>query len=151
MKKVLPITSSKFPQKTFGVFVIIAIVAYLLTLKPVAERVKSLVEMLGITFPPMAIFQETAQNIFEFFVGAILVVLSVIALIISVKVGLIVSGLALVGYAGFRIYNTFVKGVTPQRLPDYVPRPSGKAETIEVKEKTLQERGYGPVSLNPKK
>ena len=126
MKKVLPISSSKFPQKTFGVFVIIAIVAYLLTLKPVAEKVKSLVEMLGITFPPLAVFQETAQNIFEFFVGAILVVLSVVALVLSVKIGLIVSGLALVGYAGFRIYNTFVKGVTQTRLPDNYNIPDKK-------------------------
>jgi len=126
MKKVLPISSSKFPQKTFGVFVIIAIVAYLLTLKPVAEKVKSLVEMLGITFPPLDVFRETAQNIFEFFVGAILVVLSAAALILSVKIGLIVSGLALVGYAGFRIYNTFVKGNTQGRLPDTYNLPEKK-------------------------
>jgi hypothetical protein len=126
MKKVLPITNSKFPQRTFGVFVIIAIVAYLLTLKPVAEKVKSLVEMLGITFPPLDVFRETAQNIFEFFVGAILVVLSAVALIVSVKIGLIVSGLALVGYAGFRIYNTFVKGTTQTRLPDNYSMPDKK-------------------------
>lgn len=126
MKRVLPISNSKFPQKTFGVFVIIAIVAYLLTLKPVAEKVKSLVEMLGITFPPLDVFRETAQNIFEFFVGAILVVLSVVALVLSVKIGLIVSGLALVGYAGFRIYNTFVKGTTQTRLPDNYTMPDKK-------------------------
>ena len=126
MKKVLPISSRNFPQKTFGVFVIIAIVAYLLTLKPVAERVKSLVEMLGITFPPLDVFRETAQNIFEFFVGAILVVLSAAALILSVKIGLIVSGLALVAYAGFRIYNTFFKGVTQSRLPDNYKMPDKK-------------------------
>ena len=135
MKKVLPITSSKFPQKTFGVFVIIAIVAYLLTLKPVAEKVKSLVEMLGITFPPIEIFQETAQNIFEFFVGAILVVLSIVALVLSVKIGLIVSGLALVGYAGFRIYNTFVKGTTKLRLPDTMPTKGNDGK-------------YGDIDLN---
>jgi hypothetical protein len=126
MKKVLPISSRNFPQKTFGVFVIIAIVAYLLTLKPVAEKVKSLVEMLGITFPPLDVFRETAQNIFEFFVGAILVVLSAAALILSVKIGLIVSGLALVAYAGFRIYNTFFKGVTQSRLPDNYTMPDKK-------------------------
>ncbi len=49
MKKVLPITGSKFPQKTFAVVAIIAFVAFLLTLKPVAEAVKTGVEKLGIT------------------------------------------------------------------------------------------------------
>jgi uncharacterized membrane protein YGL010W len=72
------------------------------------------------------VFRETAQNIFEFFVGAILVVLSAAALILSVKIGLIVSGLALVAYAGFRIYNTFFKGVTQTRLPDNYTMPDKK-------------------------
>jgi len=53
MKKVLPIAGNKFPQKTFAVLAVIAIVAYLLTLKPVAEIVKTGVEKLGITFPPI--------------------------------------------------------------------------------------------------
>jgi hypothetical protein len=117
MKKALQTTNSKFPQKTFAVLVVVALVAFLLTLKPVAEKVKNLVEMLGITFPPLEIFQNTAQNIFEFAQGAILIVISIIAFTIAVKVGLIVSGLALVYYAGYRLYKTFGKGETENRLP----------------------------------
>jgi hypothetical protein len=117
MKKVLQTTNSKFKQKTFAVLVVVALIAFLLTLKPVATQVKKLVEMLGITFPPMEIFQNTAQNIFEFAQGAILLLLSVIAFTITVKVGLIVSGFALVYYAGYRLYKTFAKGETENRLP----------------------------------
>ena len=117
MKKVLQTTNNKFPQKTFAVLVVVALVAFLLTLKPVANQVKKLVEMLGITFPPMEIFQNTAQNIFEFAQGAILIILSVIAFTVTVKIGLIVTGLALVYYAGYRLYKTFAKGETQDRLP----------------------------------
>jgi hypothetical protein len=117
MKKVLQTTNSKFKQKTFAVLVVVALIAFLLTLKPVATQVKKVVEMLGITFPPMEIFQNTAQNIFEFAQGAILLLLSVIAFTITVKVGLIVSGFALVYYAGYRLYKTFAKGETENRLP----------------------------------
>jgi len=117
MKKVLQTTNSKFKQKTFAVLVVVALIAFLLTLKPVATQVKKVVEMLGITFPPMEIFQNTAQNIFEFAQGGILLLLSVIAFTITVKVGLIVSGLALVYYAGYRLYKTFAKGETEDRLP----------------------------------
>jgi hypothetical protein len=117
MKKVLQTTNSKFPQKTFAVLVVVALVAFLLTLRPVADQVKNLAEKLGITFPPMEIFQNTAQNIFEFAQGAILIILSIIAFTITIKVGLIVSGLALVYYAGYRLYKTFAKGETQDRLP----------------------------------
>jgi hypothetical protein len=117
MKKVLQVSNSKFPQKTFAVLVVVAFIAFLLTLKPVATNVKKLVEMLGITFPPLEIFQNTAQNIFDFTTGAILVVLSIIAFTITIKVGLIVSGIALLYYAGMRLYKTFGKGETQNRLP----------------------------------
>jgi hypothetical protein len=126
MKKVLQVSNSKFPQKTFAVLVVVALVAFLLTLKPVATNLKKLVENLGITFPPLEIFQNTAQNIFDFVTGFILVVLSVIAFTITIKVGLIVSGLALVYYAGMRLYKTFAKGETQNRLPEGPLYPDGK-------------------------
>ena len=40
MKKVLPISNPKFPQKTFAVIAVIMLVAFLFSLKPVAEVVK---------------------------------------------------------------------------------------------------------------
>ena len=49
IKKVLPVKN--FPHRVFSVVAIIGFVAFLLTLKPVAEFVKKAVEMLGITFP----------------------------------------------------------------------------------------------------
>jgi hypothetical protein len=52
MKKVLPI-SGKFPHRLFSIVAVIAVVAFLLTLKPVVEIVKKGIEMLGITFPQL--------------------------------------------------------------------------------------------------
>lgn len=120
MKKPLPISSSKFPQKTFAVLSIIAFVAFLLTLKPVADTVKKLVEMLGITFPPMEVFRNTAQNILDFAIGGIILILGFAAAVISVKLGLIVVAAGAIAYAGYRLYNTFFKGSTQDRLPDSV-------------------------------
>jgi hypothetical protein len=121
MKKVLPISNSKFPQKTFAVLSIIAFIAFLLTLKPVAEGVKKLVEMLGITFPPMEIFRNTANTIQDFAVGGIILIVGFAAAVISVKLGLIVVAASLVTYSAYRLYNTFVKGSTQNRLPESTP------------------------------
>ena len=118
MKKVLPITGSKFPQKTFAVVAIIAFVAFLLTLKPVAEAVKTGVEKLGITFPPMEVFRNVAQTITDVAVGALILFIGVAVAIVSVKVALIVVAAAGIAYGGYRLYNTFVKGETQNRLPE---------------------------------
>lgn len=118
MKKVLPITGSKFPQKTFAVVAIIAFVAFLLTLKPVAEAVKTGVEKLGITFPPMEVFRNVAQTIQDISVGALILILGFAAAVISVKLALIVVAAGAIAYGAYRLYNTFFKGETQNRLPE---------------------------------
>jgi len=118
MKKVLPITGSKFPQKTFAVVAIIAFVAFLLTLKPVAEAVKTGVEKLGITFPPMEVFRNVAQTIQDIAVGALILILGFAAAVVSVKLALIVVAAGAIVYGGYRLYNTFFKGETQNRLPE---------------------------------
>jgi len=121
MKKVLPITGNKFPQKTFAVLAIIALIAFLLTLKPVAEGVKTAAEKLGINFPPLEVFMNTAQNILDFAVGILLVIIGLKAAVFGVTAGLVIVGAAGIAYAGYRLYNTFIKGTTQNRLPDSVP------------------------------
>jgi hypothetical protein len=118
MKKVLPITGSKFPQKTFAVVAIIAFVAFLLTLKPVAEAVKTGVEKLGITFPPMEVFRNVAQTIQDIAVGALILILGFAAAVVSVKLALIVVAAGAIAYGSYRLYNTFFKGETQNRLPE---------------------------------
>jgi len=118
MKKVLPISGSKFPQKTFAVLAIVAFVAFLLTLKPVADVVKSGVEKLGITFPPMEVFRNAAQTIQDIAVGGLILILGFAAAVVSVKLALIVVAASAIAYGGYRLYNTFFKGETQNRLPD---------------------------------
>ena len=121
MKKVLPITGNKFPQKTFAVLAIIAFVAFLLTLKPVAEVVKTTAEKLGVNFPPLDVFRNTAQTIQDFAIGGMILIIGFAAAVVSVKLGLIVVAASLIAYSGYRLYNTFFKGSTQNRLPESTP------------------------------
>jgi len=121
MKKVLPIAGNKFPQKTFAVLAVIAIVAYLLTMKPVAEIVKAGVEKLGITFPPLDVFRNVAKQIEGFALAAMLLVVGLILGVLGLKIGIVVIAAASIYYAGRAIYNSLVKGVTQNVLPEDVP------------------------------
>jgi hypothetical protein len=121
MKKVLPIAGTKFPQKTFAVLAVIAIVAYLLTLKPVAEVVKTVVEKIGITFPPLDVFRNVANQINKFALGGMLLAVGLILGVVGIKIGIVLIAVASIYYAGMSIYNSLVKGVTQDTLPADVP------------------------------
>jgi hypothetical protein len=116
IRKVLPVKN--FPHRIFSVVAIIALVAFLLTLKPVAEVVKKLVEMLGITFPPMEIFRNTAANILLVFLGYIALAITGVIVIPIVKVAVTVAAVAAVGYGVYNIYRTFTGKSTKDVLPD---------------------------------
>jgi|SanBayMetagenome_1026888.scaffolds.fasta_scaffold13175_5 hypothetical protein len=116
MKKVLPI-SGKFPQKLFAVLAIIALVAFLFSLKPVADVVKKAAEMVGIKFPPVEVFQNANANVLNLASGLILIIVGIAAVVLGVKVALIVAGASLVAYAAYRLYNTFFKGETQDIMP----------------------------------
>lgn len=121
MKKVLPIAGNKFPQKTFAVLAVIAIVAYLLTMKPVAEVVKAGVEKLGITFPPLDVFRNVAKQIEGFALAGMLLAVGLVLGVLGLKIGIIVISAAAIYYAGRSIYNSLVKGVTQNVLPEDMP------------------------------
>jgi len=127
MKKVLPIAGNKFPQKTFAVLAVIAIVAYLLTLKPVAEVVKTGVEKLGITFPPLDVFRNVAKQIEGFALAGMLLAVGLVLGLLGLKIGIIVIAAASIYYAGRSIYNSIVKGVTQNVLPEDVPQSNPAA------------------------
>jgi len=124
MKKVIPIAGTKFPQKTFAVLAVIAIVAYLLTLKPVAEVVKNGVEKLGITFPPLDVFRNVAKQIETGSLALMLLLVGLTIGLFGLKIGIIIIAVASVYYAGMAIYNSLVKGFTQNTLPDDVPSNS---------------------------
>jgi hypothetical protein len=124
MKKILPL--SKFPHRLFSIVAIIAFVAFLLTLKPVAEAVKKVVEMLGITFPPMEIFRNTAANILIVALGYVALAVAAVIVVPIVKVTLTIAAVAAVGYGLYNIYRTFVGGSTNNVMPDTTPLPPKK-------------------------
>jgi hypothetical protein len=124
MKKVLPIAGTKFPQKTFAVLAVVAIVAYLLTIKPVAEVVKTGVEKLGITFPPLDVFRNVASQIEKGALALMLLAVGLTVGLFGLKIGIIIIAVASVYYAGMAIYNSLVKGFTQDTLPADLPKES---------------------------
>jgi len=106
MKKVLPISNPKFPQKTFAVIAVIMLVAFLFSLKPVAEVVKKGVEMLGIKFPPVEVFQQANTDIIYFTAGGALFLLGLAAIVPIVKIALVVVGAAMIAYSAVSIWKS---------------------------------------------
>jgi hypothetical protein len=148
MKKPVLTSVKNFPQKTFAVLAIVALVAFLLTLKPVAEAVKKAAEAVGIkNFPPLDVFRNVANNIKEVAIGLLIFVVTTIVAAIAVKFGLIAVGIGLAGYGVYRIWQTFSKGVTQNTLPE--PTPQGPSNTNPASPSVPP--ATGPVVLPPKK
>lgn len=124
IRKVIPFKN--FPHRFFAVVAIIALVAFLLTIKPVAETVKKLVEMLGITFPPIDIFRNTAANIGLVVLGIIALLISGLIVIPIVKVAVVVAAVAVIGYGLYSIYRLIFGGSMKDILPDTTPLPDKK-------------------------
>ena len=122
IRKVLPFKN--FPHRLFSIVAVIALVAFLLTIKPVAEVVKKGVEMLGITFPPMDIFRNAAANILLVCVGYFALVIAAAIAIPLVKIAVTVAAVAVVGYGLYNLYQTFTGGTVKDILPD--PTDIGK-------------------------
>lgn len=116
IRKVLPFKN--FPHRLFSIVAVIALVAFLLTIKPVAEVVKKGVEMLGITFPPMDIFRNAAANILLVCVGYFALVIAAAIAIPLVKIAVTVAAVAVVGYGLYNLYKTFTGKNVKDILPD---------------------------------
>jgi hypothetical protein len=115
IRKVLPFKN--FPHRLFSIVAVIALVAFLLTIKPVTEVVKKGVEMLGITFPPMDIFRNAAANILLVCVGYFALVIAAAIAVPIVKISVTVAAVAVVGYGLYNLYKTF----TGQNVKDILP------------------------------
>ena len=116
IRKVLPFKN--FPHRIFSVVAVIALVAFLLTLKPVAEVVKKGVEMLGIVFPPMEIFRNAAANILLVSLGYVALVVAAIIVVPIVKISVTIAAVAAVGYGLYNLYKTFTGKSIKDILPD---------------------------------
>ena len=135
MKKVLPI-SGRFPHRLFSIVAIIAVVAFLLTLKPVVEIVKKGIEMLGITFPPIEVFQNTAANILLVALGYIALTIGAVIVVPIVKIAVTVVAVAIVGVGLYNLYQTFFQKSTRMILPQKLP-----------KENKPSDKNYGDTDL----
>ena len=124
IRKVLPFKN--FPHRLFSIVAIIALVAFLLTIKPVAEVVKKGVEMLGIVFPPMEIFRNTAANILLVCLGYFALVIAGAIAIPLVKIAVTVAAVAAVGYGIYNIYRLLTRGSMKDIMPDNTPLPNKK-------------------------
>jgi uncharacterized protein YacL len=147
IRKVLPFKN--FPHRLFSIVAIIALVAFLLTIKPVAETVKKLVEMLGITFPPMEIFKNAAANILLVCLGYFALVIAAAIAIPIVKIAVTVTAVAVVGYGLYNLYQVFTNKPVMNILPDITPKPSNKPkDRVVTKTPSLEDRGYVSVPLD---
>jgi hypothetical protein len=152
IRKVLPFKN--FPHRLFSIVAIIALVAFLLTIKPVAETVKKLVEMLGITFPPMEIFKNAAANILLVCLGYFALVIAAAIAIPIVKIAVTVSAIAVVGYGLYNLYKVFTGGTVMNILPENAPKQAPKSPPVipaKPAPKTtpsLEDRGYVSVPLD---
>ena len=116
IRKVLPFKN--FPHRIFSIVAIVALVAFLLTIKPVAEVVKKGVEMLGIVFPPMEIFRNAAANILLVCLGYVALVVAAAIVIPIVKISVTIAAVAAVGYGLYNLYKTFTGKSIKDILPD---------------------------------
>ena len=107
MKKVLPISNPRFPQKAFGVIAVIMLIAFLLSLRPVAEVVKKGVEMLGVKFPSVELFQQANNNVLYACAGALLLIVGLAVVYPIVKIALVVTGAAFVVYSVYKLAQNF--------------------------------------------
>ena len=121
MRTPLQITRNNFAQKTFAVLVVVAFIAFLLTLKPIAETVKMATEKLGIKFPPLDVFRNVANEIKNFAIYGIALLIGVAVGLVGLKVALIAVAVSGVLYAGYFLYNSLFKGKTQNNLPDNTP------------------------------
>ena len=103
MNKVLPI--AKFPHKLFGVIAIIMLVAFLFSMKPVAEFVKKIVESVGIKFPPVEVFQEANNNTLYLAAGALLLLVGLAVVYPVVTFALVVVGASFIIYSGYKLFK----------------------------------------------
>jgi hypothetical protein len=106
-----------FNHKLFAVLAIVALVAFLFTLKPIVELVKQIVEMVGGNFPPTEIFQNTAANILLFAVGSMLALFAFVVAVPIIKVAVTVAAVAVVAVSLFNLYKTFTGKETTKIMP----------------------------------
>jgi hypothetical protein len=83
------------------------LVAFLFSMKPVAEFVKKAVEMVGIKFPPVEVFQQANTDALYLAAGVLILLVGLAVIVPIVKISLVVVGAAFIAYSAYKLYQTF--------------------------------------------
>jgi hypothetical protein len=113
-RKILPVRN--FQHKTFAILAVFAIVAFLMTLKPVAEVVKKGLDMVGLS-TAVELIQITASYMMMFAVGAMLLLITPLILVASIKIIVTLVAVAVIGWSIYSIYQAFTKKPVTNPLP----------------------------------
>lgn len=116
------INASKFKMdKLLAVLGVFILIAFLLTIKPIAELVTKAGNEIGIKMPPVPILQNTSAWMGVGALGLGLIVIIGIFTVPLVKLGFLVAGVALAAYGIWSVYKAFtgkpVADVMPQNTP----------------------------------
>ena len=114
-RKILPIRN--FNHKFFAVVAVFTLIAFLLTLKPVAEFVQTVAEKLKIDFPPLEVFRNTAANFGLVGAGIMLALFAFVVAVPIVKIAVTVVAVSLVAVGLYNVYKTFFMKDTQKILP----------------------------------
>jgi hypothetical protein len=98
--------------------------------------------MLGITFPPIEVFQNTAANILLVAIGYLVLTIAAVIVVPIVKIAVTVIAVGLIGYGIYNLYRTFTGRSVVNILPDSDTFPK------ETKQKGY---GYGDTDLGRNK
>jgi hypothetical protein len=71
----------------------------------------------GITFPPIEIFQNTAANLLLFAVGGMLALFAFVVAVPIIKISVTVAAVAIVSVSLYNLYKTFTKQGTNNIMP----------------------------------
>ena len=115
-RKIIPIRN--FPHKLFIFVAIFVFIAFLFTLKPVAEFVKTVVEKIGISFPPVEIFQNVAGNMLVLGLAVLGLLIAGAIMVPVIKIGVTIAAVAVVAVTLFNIYKSFTGKATQRILPE---------------------------------
>jgi hypothetical protein len=113
-RKILPVR--KFGHSYFAIIAVFTIIAFLMTLKPVAEIVKKGLDMIGLT-TAVELIQITASYLWMLGAGLLLLIITPLILVASIKIIVTVVAVGLIGWALYSVGQVFTNKKVTNPLP----------------------------------
>jgi hypothetical protein len=115
-RKIFPIRN--FPHRFFAVVAIFTLIAFLLTLKPIAKFILEILDKLNIPVPNIDIFRNVAGNMLLVGLATMAILVAGIIAVPIVKIAVTVTAVAVVGVALYNVYKSFTNQGTQNILPE---------------------------------